>query len=310
MKLSQLRHLVAVIEAGTVRQAAKNLNLSQSSVTKSIQQLEDGLKIELLRRSPQGVTATEAGCMLVARAKAVEAELRHARSDIEGMRDASFGEIRVSASPTVAMGLLPRTIVAFQRTRARVSFSIQEGVYPDILPALRIGDLDFAICLAPTPIRDETLHCESLLVDRVVPAVRADSPLIGVRKHALRDLLGLNWIIYRRGRTGLDVFEQTFRANGLEPPRSTIECTSFACVLALVESGDYVTLLPTQLFGSHRNPLSIAPIPLDSPLPPWHTVAISRATHELSAVGRAFLDELRRSAQGVETPRHVGRRRK
>jgi DNA-binding transcriptional LysR family regulator len=308
MKLSQLRHLVAVVEAGTVRQAAKNLHLSQSSVTKSVQQLEEDLKIELIRRSPHGVTATEAGRLLVSRAKVVEAELRHARSDIEGMRDANFGEIRLIASPTVAMGLLPRAVATFQHTRPRVSFSIQEGVYPDILPAVRIGEIDLAICLAPTELRDETLHCESLLADRVVPAVRADHPLIGMRNHALRDLLGLDWIIYRRGRTGLDVFEQTFRVNGLEPPRSTIECTSFACALALVESGNYATLLPSQLFSNHWKPLAIAPVPLDTPMPSWHTVVISRATHELSAVCRAFLAELQRTAKSVGMP-HVPVRR-
>ncbi len=51
LKLSQLRHLVAVVEAGTVRQAAKSLFLSQSSVTKSIQQLEEAVGVPLLRRS-------------------------------------------------------------------------------------------------------------------------------------------------------------------------------------------------------------------------------------------------------------------
>lgn len=309
MKFSQLRHLVAVVEAGTVRQAAKHLNLSQSSVTKSIQQLEEDLRIELLRRSPNGVTATEAGRMLVARAKVVEAELRHARNDIEGMRDATVGELRVGASPTVAMGLLPRTIVAFQRARPRVSFSIREGVYPDMLPDIRNGELDLAICLVPALPRDESLHCESLLEDRVVPAVRADHPLIGARRHELADLLALDWIIYRRGRTGLDVFEQTFLANKLEPPRSTIQCTSFACVLAMVESGNYVTLLPSQIFSSNPRPMPIAPVPLDLQMPPWQIVVISRAKHELSAVCRAFLAELRRTADGMQVGRAPERRR-
>jgi DNA-binding transcriptional LysR family regulator len=309
MKLSQLRHLVAVVEAGTVRQAAKHLNLSQSSVTKSVQQLEAGLQIELLRRSPHGVTATEAGHMLVARAKVVEAELRHARNDIEGMRDATVGEVRVSASPTVAMGLLPRAIVAFQHKRPRVRFSIQEGVYPDILAAVRTGELDLAICLVPGQPRDETLHFESLLTDRVVPAVRADHPLIGMRKHVLSDLLALDWIIYRRGSTGLDVFEQTFLANGLEPPRSTIQCTSFACVLALVENGNYVTLLPSQIFANDPKSLPIAPVPLDLPMPPWQIVVVSRAMHELSGVCRAFLAELHRTASKLQVSRTPGRRR-
>jgi len=61
--------------------------------------------------------------------------LRPARSDVEAIQGASVGEIRVSTSPTVAMGLLPRVVIAFQRTHPHVSFQILEGVYPDILPA-------------------------------------------------------------------------------------------------------------------------------------------------------------------------------
>ena len=76
--------------------------------------------------------------------------MRHARNDVETIQGAGVGEIRVSASPTVATGLLPRAVVAFQRTHPRVSFQILEGVYPDMLPAIRTGDLDlpFAWCRA------------------------------------------------------------------------------------------------------------------------------------------------------------------
>ena len=136
MKLSQLRNFIAVVEAGAFRQAAKNLNLSQSSVSKSIQQLEDELGAEMLQRSALGVTPTAPGKALLNRAKLIEAELRHARNDVQTIQGAQVGEIRVSASPTVAMGLLPHAVVAFQRTRPRVSFRISEDVYPDILPAI------------------------------------------------------------------------------------------------------------------------------------------------------------------------------
>ncbi|MCC6948423.1 MAG: LysR family transcriptional regulator [Bradyrhizobiaceae bacterium] len=304
MKLSQLRNLVAIVEAGTVRKAAKNLNLSQSSLTKSIQQLEDQLGVELLHRGARGIAPTAAGQVLVARSKTIDAELRHARSDIEAMRGATFGEIRVSASPTVAMGLLPQAVAAFQHSRPRVSFFIQEGVYPDILPDVRTGALDFAICLIPGRPRDETLKFDSLVEDRVVPAVRADHPLICARRLDLSDLLDLNWIIYRRSHTGLDIFEQTFIANGLTPPASRVECNSFACALAMVEKGNYATLVPSQIFAGSRRPSSIAPVPLDSPMPTWEVAVISRGPQELSAVCRAFLEELRRVAAtfGITKP--------
>jgi DNA-binding transcriptional LysR family regulator len=205
------------------------------------------------------------------------------------------------------MGLLPRAVMAYRRTHPRVSFKIVEGVYPDVLPAIRTGDIDLAICLVPGLPRDETLNFVSLVKDRLVPAVRADHPLVAKRKLRLADLLELDWIIYRGSRTGLDIFEQTFISNKLEPPKSTVECTSFACALALVESGNYVTLVPSQIFAGERRPLSIAPIILDSPMQPWQVAVISRAQFELSAACQAFLAELRQIAAKIELPSN-GRR--
>jgi LysR family transcriptional regulator of abg operon len=310
MKLSQLRNFIAVVEAGAVRQAANNLNLSQSSVSKSIQQLEDELGAEMLHRGAHGVTPTAAGEALLARAKVIEAELRHARNDVQTIQGAQMGEIRVSASPTVAMGLLPRAVVAFQRARPRVSFRISEDVYPDILPAIRNGDLDFAICLVPSRPRDQTLSYKSLVKDHLVPAVRADHPLISAQKVKLADLLDLDWIIYRRSHTGLDIFEQTFASNHLALPKSTIECTSFACALALVESGDYVTLVPSQIFFGNRTPPSIAALPLDLLMQPWQVAVISRAKHELSAVCLAFLAEMEHVVAEIGLPKWGAKRGK
>lgn len=308
LKLSQLRNFTAVVEAGAVRQAAKTLNLSQSSVTKSIQQLEDELGVELLHRGAHGVAATEAGKALFARIKTIEAELRHARNDVESIQGAGIGEIRVSASPSVATGLLPRAVIAFQRSHPRVSFHILEGVYPDMLPAIRTGDLDLAICLVPGKPRDDSLSFVSLVKDRLVPAVRADHPVLKQRNVTLADLARLDWIIYRRGHSGLDVFEQTFLANKLDPPKSAITCTSFACALALVENGDYVTLVPSQIFAGNRHNPTVAPVLLDDPMQPWQVMAISRAHQELSTVCQAFLAEVQAIAANIDLPIVTARR--
>lgn len=298
MTLIQLRNFIAVIEAGTFRQAAKNLHLSQSSISKSLQQLEEEIGAEILHRGARGVVPTAAGEALLARAKIVEAELRHARNDVQMIQGAQVGEIRVTASPSVAMGLLPRAVISFQAERPRVSFRITESVYPDMLPAIRNGDVDIAICLVPTQPRDDTLNFISLIKDCLVPAVRANHPYINRRKLKLADLLDLDWIIHRRSRTGLDVFEQTFATNRLPLPKSTIECGSFACARAFVENGDYVTLMPSQIFFDDRRPSSITLLDLDSPMPSWQVAVISRARHEMSAVCLAFLDEIENVAAG------------
>jgi len=312
MKLSQLRNLVAVAEAGTIRGAAKNLYLSQSSVTKSLQELEAYLGVELLHRTAHGVAPTAAGSALIARAKVVEAELRQARNDIETVRGAASGEIRVSASPTVAMALLPRAVLAFKRTRPNVTFRIQEGVYPDVLPAVRMGELDFAICLVPEQPRDEALHFELLLRDYLTPAVRVGHPLAGGGRLTMDELLRreLDWVIYRRGPGGRDVYEQTFRAAGVDPPKGTIECTSFACALALVEASDCVTLLPSQLLAERQRKLAIMPLTLASPMPPWKVAVISRAKHQLAPVCTEFLRALHQTAAKMQPPGKPGAARR
>lgn len=308
MKLIQLRHLIAVAEAGSVRRAAKALFLSQSSVTKSIHQLEESLGVELLHRHAHGVSPTAAGRALIARAKAVEAELRAARNDIDTIQGARGGEIRLGVSPAVASSLLPQAILSFKRHRPKVCFHIEEGVYPDVLAAVRTGDLDFVVCLLPEHPRDEELAHELLLRDRLTPAVRAEHPLAR-RRHKLTELAQADWIIYGRERTGRDVFDGMFIGAGLEPPAGTIESTSFACSLMLVQRSDCIMMVPRQLFAS-QSPLrwGLVPLTIDSPTPEWNVAVFYRAQYELSPVCRAFLEQLRSTAGSLAAPRHSARR--
>ena len=230
MKLEQLRNLVAVCEAGSVRQASRDLNLSQPAITRSIKQLEMELGCKLLHRRSHSVVATTSGAALIARARKVEAELRSARNEIDCIEKVTTGDIRVCGSPTVAINLLPRTILKLKETRPDLTIHIEELVYPHVLPGLRSGDLDVAVCLMPEHPSSEDLKIEILVEDVLVPAVRSDHPLAQKRGLRLKDLLDEEWVTF--GRRGENVCEQTFRQNGMAPPRSTIECTSFTCAVS------------------------------------------------------------------------------
>ncbi len=91
----------------------------------------------------------------------------------------------------------------------------------------------------------------------------------------------------------------TFAAEGLDPPLGTIESSSFACVLALVERGDYVTLLPEQLLADHSVRRGVSQVTMQTPMPSWNVAVIYRAQHDLSGVCQAFLDELRSVAREI-----------
>ncbi len=301
MKLSQLRNLVAVAEAGSVRQAARNFNISQSAVTKSIQQLEDHLGVELLHRVSHGVTPTAAGEALVKRAKVINAELRQARNDIETVQGGMSGEIRVSASPTVTLGLLPMAVTEFKRSRPKVRFQIEEGLFPEVLPAVRKGEIDFAICLVPEKPREDELNFELLVRDRLIPAVRPQHPLTQRTDLTLEDLRDEEWVSYRRRQSSRDIFEMTFVLNDLEPPENVTKCTSFSCILALVDNSDCITLVPKKMFSAKVKAGAIAPLFMETPMPSWNVMVISRAKHVLSPICCDFLQELRRTAARSDT---------
>jgi len=296
MKLNQLRNLIAVAEAGSVRQAARNINLSQSALTKSIQQLEDYLGVELLLRESHGVRLTPAGETLLVRARAVDAELRHARSDIELIKETVVGEIRISASPSVAVGLLPRAVADFKENRPKISFRIDEGVYPEILAGVRSGETDIAVCLLPERLIDETLQLEFLIRDRLTLAVRADHPLTRQSVQSLRKLADREWVTYRRTSSGRDIFGQTFITNNLEVPKNLLECSSFAGVLALISNSDLIGLLPRQMFANSAIVGQLAPIRTKETMPSWNVAVIYKSKHTLSSACHAFLDQLKATA--------------
>src|SRR5258708_9078571 len=71
MEMRELRAFTAVAEEGSVSAAARRLHLSQSALSQTVQSLERQLGVQLLRRSSTGVTATEAGRILLREARAL-----------------------------------------------------------------------------------------------------------------------------------------------------------------------------------------------------------------------------------------------
>ncbi|WP_458735195.1 LysR family transcriptional regulator [Zobellella taiwanensis] len=88
MKDHQLRALVKVAEEGSIRGAARALNLSQSALTKALRELEGDLGTQLLIRSYRGVEFTPAGKTLLSRARLALSTLDRARNEIRWLRGA------------------------------------------------------------------------------------------------------------------------------------------------------------------------------------------------------------------------------
>ena len=87
MRFNQIRDLLAVVEAGSLRAAARRIGVSQPAISKSIAQLEREVQAQLLVRTAQGVMLTAAGRAFVARGRVIHGELRKVHDDLAALHD-------------------------------------------------------------------------------------------------------------------------------------------------------------------------------------------------------------------------------
>ena len=98
MKLSQLQHVLAVSEMGSLRGAGRHLGIAQPAITRSIRDIEQELGATLFERHAKGVRLTEIGKAFLARAHAVQAELVRAKDEVEQLKGRLSGKASMIAS--------------------------------------------------------------------------------------------------------------------------------------------------------------------------------------------------------------------
>lgn len=117
MKLSQLTSFLAVIEHGSIRSAARALDVTQPGITKTIQDLEADLGVQLLVRRARGVDLTEFGELLRVRANFLLHEVRRTKESLHYLRDRNAGSLVIGASATAAHTLLPKAVEKLMQRR-------------------------------------------------------------------------------------------------------------------------------------------------------------------------------------------------
>ncbi|GAB1383101.1 hypothetical protein MASR1M50_14210 [Burkholderiales bacterium] len=139
IRLHHLRDLLAVVETGSLRAAARKLGLTQPSLTKSLRQLEEQTALALLVRSKHGVTLTSAGQHLVERARLIESELRRTAEDLELLRGGTVRSVSVGVSMATPLDFIARAVAALHQQDPGLSVQIFEGVQAKMIADVRQG---------------------------------------------------------------------------------------------------------------------------------------------------------------------------
>src|SRR5262249_36154952 len=194
VKLRDLHVLLAVIQWGSMAQAARHVSTSQPVVTKTIAELEQALGVRLLDRTPQGIVPTMYGRALMGRGLAIFDELREGIKEIEFLADPAAGELRVGSPETMNAGLLPAIAERLAARHPRVLLHVgQANRVPEESAARGGRRVVPMLARVPRPL-DEALEAEVLYEDRLFVVAAADSAWARRRRLTLADLAGEPWV--------------------------------------------------------------------------------------------------------------------
>lgn len=191
VKIHQIRAFVEVARQGSIRGASRMLNMSQPALSKSIQELEEGLAAQLFFRRSKGVTLTDAGESFYQHASLILEELRAAQEDIRQRQGQLAGQINIGMGASISRSLMPAVISRFHQQHPQVKVRIMEGQLVSMINELLQGELDFTINTYYQGPYDHEFTFEKLLEKQFAIFCRPGHPAIGAR--SIKQLLDYSW---------------------------------------------------------------------------------------------------------------------
>jgi DNA-binding transcriptional LysR family regulator len=292
MKLNQLRDMVAIVERGSLRAAARHLELAQPALTRSIRTLEHELGTTLFEREARGMVLTPMGKLFYLRASSVVNELRRAREELEQTSGHLQGTVVAGLSIMPHVGMLPAALPAFRNKFPQVKLKIIEGLYPAIEAGLRDGSIDFYLGASPLTSPAPGLVTEVLFENTRTIVSRKNHPLSGVK--SIRELGQAEWATTSINYNAADDLDELFAKYKMPPPKVMLQAHSAMSVMVALAYSDLLAILPVQWNECPLTRGALQVINIRERLPAPAIVCIRRPDLPLTPAAEFFCDSLRR----------------
>ncbi|AXF24605.1 LysR family transcriptional regulator [Burkholderia pyrrocinia] len=266
MKDHHLKAWLALVETGSIRGAARQLRLSQAAVTKAIRELEQDLEAPLISRSTRGVTLTECGQQLTVRARLAHAQLALARQDIRHILGGKHGHVSVAVTPIVFIGVLPAVIERFRKRMPLANLTVEEGMMPHILHAMRDGSIDFAVAAPAEEEIGSEFQFEPLKRLETVVACRRGHPRATATEWDR--LVDCTWVMNLSPGSQHSNWLDHLRRAQHALPASIVRVSSFGVGWNLMTRSDALLACPAGMLDVEPYGAQASRIPLRMALPP------------------------------------------
>jgi DNA-binding transcriptional LysR family regulator len=252
LRLKDLHTLQTVAEVGSMAKASERLALSQPAISKAISDMERAFGTRLLNRTSRGVDLTQAGHLLVERARIIFDEIRQSVSDIEHISDPTQGEVRIGTTEPVT-GVVSEIITRLVRKYPRISYHVLVSDTDTLGRELRERALDVLVTRWVPPLVADDLAAKVLFKSPLAVMAERHHPLLLRKKLSLADLMEEQWALSPAdsflGRIVLDLFHR----RKLPLPPAIVTTISIYMRLNLLASSRFLTVLPLTMLRHRSN---------------------------------------------------------
>ena len=254
MDLRRIRHFVTLAETLNFHRAAERLHMAQPPLSVSIQKLEAELGTKLFVRESTGVSLTPSGQAVLSEAKKLLFYGSQLHETARNALNGTGGTLQIGFVGSATYGMLQKLLPLFRSEYPGVELVLQEATSVGIMQQLEDHTLDIGLVRVPL-----LQACRATLIelerDVYIAALPRSNPLADKESLTLSDMAGESFVMYAPTHAaGLHSTAMLACQQAGFIPRVTQQAIQVQTVLALVESGLGVALVPSvmQRFTSEQ----------------------------------------------------------
>jgi DNA-binding transcriptional LysR family regulator len=303
IELRHFRAFLAVVDNGSLGEAAKRLDVSQPTLTHIIQALERALGGVLFNRSSQGMQPNALGRALEARARVIAGEVGRARREVGELLDAERGRVVIGGGPVFCHPAIRHAVAEFREAHPKVEIEIRDVLIQEAIPAVKAGEIDYAIANFDD-LADDEVSRDVLLPRQIISIVtHAANPILRKRKISLAEIWPGPWLLPTPGRVFRLKLNEIFHAAGLPPVQATIECNSVFLMINYMREGNLLMALQELLISDEIEHSVIKPLRIPGLNWQVDVGVIYRRDIPLPPAATKLLEAIKRHCAQFKTPK-------
>jgi DNA-binding transcriptional LysR family regulator len=288
MKIDTLgvQAFIAIADHGSFQKAAGRLHITQTALTRRLQNLEALLGVKLVERTTRSVALTGIGREFLPQGRRLLSDLATALLEIRETGKAQRGDVSIACVPTVGIQYLPRVIQEYSVRHPNNRIKILDHASSGVAEAVLRREAEFGINIGG-PHHPE-LESLPLLEDRFVLICRDDHPLAKRRKLSWKQLEPHPLIFVGALSGNRPLLDSALGARNLKL-QSYYEVQRSSTAVGLVAEGVAAAIVPSLAMQRGAYP-SIRVVALSDPVVSRTLVLVSRKGSQLSPAAQALYD--------------------